>query len=57
MKITNRQFSILRTLMAQIHLLRQLALFKRIASPQGITKYNLFHVHLQMLAEVKGKQT
>ena len=52
---SNTQFSILRTLMAQLHLLRQLALFKRNANLQGITKYNLYHVHVQMLTEVKGK--
>ena len=56
MKITNRQFSILKTLMAQLHLLKQLALFKRNASLHGITKYNLYHVHVQMLTEVKGKK-
>ena len=42
--------------MAQLHLLRQLALFKRNTSLQGITKYNLYHVQVQMLSEVKGKQ-
>jgi len=42
--------------MAQLHLLRQLALFKMNASQQGITKYNLYHVHVQMLTEVKGKK-
>ena len=42
--------------MAQLHLLRQLALFKRNASLQGITKYNLYYVHVQMLTEVKGKK-
>ena len=42
--------------MVQLHLLRQLALFKRNTSLQGITKYNLYHVHVQMLTEVKGKK-
>ena len=55
MKITYKQFSLLKTLMAQLHLLRQLALFKRNTSLQGITKYNLYHVHGQMLSELKGK--
>ena len=41
--------------MAQLHLLRQLALFKKNTSLQGITKYNLYNVHVQMLTEVKGK--
>ena len=56
MVITNRQFSILKTLMAQLNLLRKLALYKRNTSLQGITKYNLYHVHVQMLTEVKGKK-
>ena len=55
MKITYKQFSILKTLMAQVHLLRQLALLKMNTSLQGITKYNLYHVHVQMLTEVKEK--
>ena len=42
--------------MAQLHVLRQLALFKMNASQQGITKYNLYRVHVQMLTEVKGKK-
>ena len=42
--------------MAQLHLLKQLALFKRNASIHCITKYNLYHVHVQMLTEVKGKK-
>mgnify|MGYP000615723708 FL=1 len=58
--LVNRSFlsedSILRILMAQLHLLRQLALFKMNVSQQGITKYNLYRVHVQMLTEVKGKK-
>ena len=56
MKITYKQFSMRKTLMAQLNLLRQLALFKRNTSLQGITEYNLYHVHVQMLTEVKGKK-
>ena len=56
MKITYQQFSILKTLIAQLHLLRQLALFKVNTSLQGIAKYNLYHVHVQMLTEVKEKK-
>lgn len=37
-------------------MLRQLALFKRNASLQGITKYNLYHVHVQVITELKGKK-
>ena len=55
-EITYKQFSILKTLMAQLHLLRPLALFKRNASLPGITKYNLYHDHMQMLTELKGKK-
>ena len=39
--------------MAQLYLLRQLALFKMHPSLQGITKYNLYHIHV---TEVKGKK-
>lgn len=40
MKITYNQLSRLKTFLAQLHLLRQLALFKRNTSLKGITKYN-----------------
>ena len=56
MKITYNQFTILKTWMVQLHLLRQLAVFKRNTNMLRITKYNLYHVHVQMLAEVKGKK-
>ena len=41
--------------MVQLHLLRQLALFKSNTILQGITNYSLYliHVHVQMLTEVK----
>ena len=37
-------------------MLRQLALFQRNASLQGITKYNLYHVHVQVITELKRKK-
>ena len=40
----------------KLHLLKQLALFKMNASVQGITKYILYHTHVQMLTEEKGKK-
>ena len=46
MKITYKQFSTLKTLMAPLHLLRPLALFKRNASLQLITKYNLCKINV-----------
>ena len=41
--------------MVQLHLLRQLAVFKRNRRVQDIKKNNLYHAHVQMLTEVKGK--
>ena len=55
MKITKRQFSILRTLMAQLHLFRQLALFKMNARALQ-NKRNKWGIWQNTKHELKRKQ-